>query len=230
MTEIVKEIATVINRPYKLPTPSAGPEYVQFVVVAGRADELKSIRANVDPYGDECWQWRPYYPEFEKSVGPFVQGVVASENLASGWLQPTASLPEELERAKGKNIVVVVIVDVWTIRLSSYHELMRKFDKRSFFNCAVLIPWNSQDGETEQNHDKLETALRVTFENKMASKDPRSFREGITSPEELDSELRDVLIEIRRRILETGEVFRKAVGESVIVQPQINGPGGVEPL
>ena len=225
LAAIAEEVATVINQPCKSLTRFKGPGYVEFVVVAGRESELIEVRTNVNAYGDECVDWRPYYPDFDKRVGPFVQNVASSEDFTSHCIHPASDLCEKLEQAKEKNNIVVVIVDAWTIRLQSYHDLMHEYDKTSFFNCAVLIPWNNQDDETEQKRDTLETALRITFENKTAAKDPKSFREEIVSFEQLDNELRDALIEIRRKILETGEVFRKAVGEAIIVQPQISGPG-----
>lgn len=232
LAAIAEEVVTIIEQPRKPPPRFKGPRYVEFVVVAGRADELTGVRTNVDSYGDECVDWRPYYPDFEKRVGPFIQNVAGDEDFTSNCLRLSDfgdELEQALEQAQEKKSIVVVIVDVWTIRLPTYHNLMREYDKRSLLNCAVLIPWNSQDDETKRHRDKLETALRVTFVNKMVAKDPKSFREEIVSPEQLESELRDVIIEIGQRILESREVARKAVGEGVIVQPQISGPGGGEP-
>lgn len=229
LVAIVQEIAGIIRQPRRPLPRFRGPRYVQFVVVAGRADELADVRTNVASYGNDALEWRPYYPSFQREVGPLVQHIASDEDFASGFLHLDPDLINKLEQAKRENNIVVVIVDAWTIQLPGYCDLMREYDARSFLNCAALIPWNTEDDETELNRDHLELALQATFSYKTIAKDPKSFREMITSPDQFDSELRDVLIEIRRRILETGQVMRRAIGEGIVVLPYISGPGGVEP-
>jgi len=244
ITEALKEYA---NNPYleraiaeyrsittsqnakEIPPPSRvkGPGYVEFVIVAGRASELGAIRAMVDSYGDECWHWRPYHPDSDKRVGPLIQSIASSEDFDSGLFQLAPDWTSRLDQAEKENSIIVIVVDPWTVRLAQYNSFMGEYDKRSYLNCAVLIPWNKRDNETAQNRDKLMTALQATFKSKMIVKDPKSFKEEIVSPEHLDAELRDVLMEIRRRILETGKVVRKAESEHIIVLPQIVGPGGI---
>jgi len=224
LTAIAREVKAIIDHP--VVRRYRGPSYVEFVLVVGRSNELAAVREDIESYGDEPVDWRPYYPEYERRVGPFVQYVVAREDFTSRFLQLAPDLIDKLNQAKAKNNIVVLIVDVWTIRLQRYHYFMREYDERSFLNCAVLIPWNDQNDETEQNRDTLENALRTAFQYKTVAKDPKSFREEITSFNQLDHELCDVLMEIRRRITETGEVARRAEAEGIIVQPQISGPGG----
>jgi len=225
LTAIAREVKTIIARS-KIVARYKGPGHVEFILVVGQSNELAAVREDIESYGDEPVDWQPYYPDYTRRIGPFVQYVVAREDFTSGFLQLAPDLIDKLNQAKEKNNIVVLIIDVWTIRLQRCHNFMREYDERSFLNCAVLIPWNDQNDETEQNRNMLENALRITFENKTVAKDPKSFREEITSFNQLDSELCDVLMEIRRRITETGKVARRAEAEGIIVQPQISGPGG----
>jgi FxsC-like protein len=236
LTAIAEEVASVLSpvetakRDTVLsvrPIRRKGPGHVKFVVVAGRDSELIAVRKNVDCYGDDSLDWRPYFPRHDRRAISLLQFVAACENLISSSLDLGPDIADQLRNAEGENTVVVIAVDPWSIRLAPYHDLMREFDGKSFLNCAVLVPWNNDDDETKTNRSHLMTALQITFTHRFADSNLKLFRNEISSPEQLERELRDVFIEIQRRILESGEVARRAEGEGIIVQPFISSPGGI---
>lgn len=199
---------------------NTGPRYVQFIYVAGRRCELQPLRQRLDGYGNEGgMDWQPYVPDYPEEVAIFAQGVAAAEKLRYESVPLGPDLVERLEAAERDNKIVALIVDTWTLRLEQYHRFMREYDRRSFLNCLVLVPWNPQDEETTRSRPLLEKALQVTFLNRMTVKDPHTFHDAVHSPHELRKRLSTALNAVRMRILNTAEVKRRAESERVIAKP-----------
>jgi len=225
MVEIVEEIARVIGQPSKQ-TARIGAGHVDFILVAGIENELKSIRSSIESYGRETKDWRPYHPAVDKRIATFIQNIASSEDYTSDFIEIKRDWINDLKQAEKKDRIILAIVDAWTICLDQYLNLIQEFDSWNSLNSGVLIPWNNLDSETNKKHQKLKDALRIAFRNKMTVLDPKSFREEVISLEDLEVTLRDMLIEIHKRIVETGEVIRRAKGDHDISLPTITGPGG----
>lgn len=225
MVEIVEEIASLIKQPAKQ-TLRIGAGHVDFILVAGIEDELKSIRSSIESYGRETKDWRPYHPTVDKRIATFIQNIASSEDYTSDFIEIRRDWLNDLKQAEKKDRIILAIVDAWTICLDQYLNLIQEFDSWNSLNSGVLIPWNNLDSETNINHQKLKGKLRAAFRNRMTVLDAKSFRDEVVSLEDLDVSLRDMLIEIQKRIVETGEVVRKARGDHDISLPNLTGPGG----
>ncbi len=205
------------------PSPDAqlsaayGPRYVQFVFVAARKDELHSVRNDVAAYGiDGGLDWRPFHPDVEQDVGILAQDVIQqldlpdSQRLHYQVLPASGNIVEEINEAKNRNIIVVIVVDTHTLQLAQYRQPMYEYDSRDFWNCVVLIPWNLADPETVDKIQSLDDHLRQTFPTKTIKSDRYLIRdpERIKSAEDLRREIQESLLTLRNNILFLGEVSR----------------------
>lgn len=203
------------------PNPgNVGPRYVQFIFVAGRRNEfeLQKLRQRLEYYGGEGGpDWQPYLPDLAEEIAILAMGVAASEKLRYEAVPLDESLIQRLDAAERDNKVVAIIVDTWTLRLEQYHKFMREYDRRSYQNCVVLIPWN-YDEETKLTEEKLKSAVQLTFVNRFLARDPNSFIDTIRSPEELKTHLGRALNAARMRIFTIAEVKKRAESENVIAK------------
>jgi FxsC-like protein len=200
---------------------TVGPRFVQFVFVAGRQAELRAVRGKVDLYGQDGRDWKPYYPEFSDEIELVAQEVAVGEKLRYEALPLDANLIPCLAKAEADNKIVALVVDTWTLQLDAYRRFMRDYDDRNFLNCVVLVPWNAKDDETTRSRAALEDRLRVTFLKRMLARDPASFLDAISSPDDLRKSLATALNAARMRILSAAEVKRRAEGDRAIAQPII---------
>jgi FxsC-like protein len=206
---------------------TAGPRFVQFVFVAGRRQEFQGtdFRKRLDYYGDEGGlDWHPYLPDVPDEVAIMAQEVAVAEKLRYEVLSLDDGIIGQLEEAQRRNKVVAIIVDTWTLRLQPYHAAMREYDRHLFSNCEVLVVWNNLDDETVTSRSSLQDAVRVTFLNRIGSKDT-SFLEWVGSPAELKTHLSATLNRVRMRIIEQTEVIKRVESAHVIAKPVITGPG-----
>lgn len=205
------------------PNPAhVGPRYVQFIFVAGRRHEfeLQKLRQKLECYGSEGGlDWRPYLPELAEEITTIAQGVAASEKLRSEMVPLDANLIQRLDAAERDNKIVAILVDTWTLRLEQYQKFMREYDKRSYPNCVLLIPWNLNDEETKLTQEVLQSAVQLTFVNRLLSKDPNSFIDTIASAQDLKANLSTALNTARMRILSVAEVKKKAESQQVFRKP-----------
>jgi len=199
---------------------SAGPRYVQFVFVAGRREELKVVRESLEGYGDQGGiDWQPYFPEVPEEIGIVAQSAAADERLHYEALQLDDGILDRLREAEGDNKIVAVVVDAWTLSLSSYASLMTKLDEQNLPNCVVLAPWNLGDQETVTRRQQLEDRLKGTFARRAVQNDTNSFDDAIASHDELKGHLSRALTAARGRILNVAEVKRRAGDGPVIARP-----------
>jgi FxsC-like protein len=201
---------------------NVGPGYVQFVFVAGRRDELRTLRQKLDFYGDEGGlDWRPYLPEVIEDVGIIAQEIAWRERLHYEVIPLDANIIQQLQKATQNNKLVVIVVDTWTLRVERYHELMQAYDGHNALNCILVVLWNITDDETVNNISILNDTILYTFPFKATSKDPNTFLDRISSLEELKRELTPSLNKARMRIISIAKVVRKMEGYQVIPKPTI---------
>jgi len=202
---------------------SEGVRRVDFVIIAGRRDEMRQVRNVVDSYGAGAVDWRPYSPSGR--IGATAQRIAAELNLTSGFLSLDSELSHRLARARAANNLVIFIVDPWTITIPQYRELIQAYDREHHYNCALLIPW-PEDPETRNNRMHLEESISLSFVTKTTMRDPHTFRDGVESSDRLEVELRESLVYAMANVLRAADVVRRAKSNRVISKPWITGPGG----
>lgn len=206
-----QEVTSAFDGPWmqgKLTAPGpgrGGPRVAKFVFVAGSMRELTGHRRNIDWYGPEGGRdWKPYLPLAEGDVGLLAQGIAFKGGFHYETVPLDDQFVERLQEAQRNNHIVLILVDAWTVRLPTYSDRTRAYDDQSFRHCAVFIPWNYKDDETEQERRQLEEDVKRAFPNKDA-KNPQLFRDAIDSDTKLRNQLRTTLNKIWKQITETGD-------------------------
>jgi FxsC-like protein len=204
----------------------ANPRYVKFIFLAGRRQELQPFRASLDPYGESGGEWRPWLPNPRDEVDLLVQDVIQRERLISeGPIPLDNELEKRLEEAENGNKIVVIVVDLWTLRLENYRKLMRDVvDPKQLVNCVIVVPWNPQDAEAVNQRQKLEALLQSTFVRRTANDSPDLLTQ-IDSATKMKDELARKLQYTKSKIIRRAEVLRKATGAETVALANIEGPG-----
>lgn len=213
--------------PVAQPQPvGANPRYVKFIFLAGCKQELQPFRASLDPYGESGGEWRPWLPDPRDEVDLLVQEVIQREKLISDGVIPLDSeLEKRLEEAENSNKIVVIVVDLWTLRLASYRKLMQDVvDPKQLVNCVIVVPWNPQDTEAMNQRQTLEDLLQTTFVKRTANDSPDLITQ-IDSATKMKDRLAAMLQVTRSKIIKRAEVLRKATGAEAIAFANIEGPG-----
>jgi FxsC-like protein len=177
-----------------------GPEYVYFVCVAGRKEELANLR-KVECYGDTGEDWQPFHPGLAETVLTLAQSAARMVPDVTDRLLPLKdTLVEELRGMERKQNMVLLLVDSWSILLRSYGPLMRAYDEAQLSNSAVLIPWNPEDLDTKANPN-LRDKVIGTFQHKASAEGPpERFRFPIETVTEFRTQLTQTLAWIRKQL------------------------------
>lgn len=241
LKDIVSAFAPVAAQAAAAPAPvAAAPprkiRHVRFVFVAGNPDEFDSTRAK-DAYLDSGGgDWRPFYPQATTRIHALVHSLVTDDELdfKSDELPLTARLREEVEKAYDERKIVIILVDAWTVKWKpEYQQILHDFDrdlKASTINCCVLVPWNSTDGEIQDEREAIEQTVKDTFDIRANIwKNPLFFRHAISSIDDLKDALRNVLTQIRaemqKRVDSAKPVPASIPKPSVSNEPQQSGTG-----
>jgi FxsC-like protein len=205
---------------------TAGPRFVQFIFVAGSRDELSKVRKSINYYGRRGDEWQPYLPEVEDQIIFLTGDVVWREKLIPRIVDLDQHIERRLEEAENENNIVVIVVDTWTLQLEQYSDFMRKYDRREFVNCVVMVPWNQNDSEAEESREALKGVIYSTFERKAVNKHPYTFYEWVSSPDALKRDLSVALNKARARVIEKSKRRKKAERQGVFIgKPIVEGPG-----
>jgi FxsC-like protein len=211
--------------PTAVPAPRArrsGPQHVYFVIVAAPQRELAEVRDELRHYGPEPFDWAPYRPELDQRISVFAQAVAADHNLSSR-LAEAAEVVAVLERAAGRNELVVLLVDVWTTRIDSYRQQLVEYDKRNEPSTAVMVPWSQYDAEATVNAEQLYQDLAMAFPKNIIRSDDL-FRIRIGTSAAFREQLAEVLVKAQSRVFRSGEVGRWTGAESWTERPMMQFP------
>jgi FxsC-like protein len=211
--------------PAAVPAPRVrrpGPQHVYFVIVAAPQRELAEVRDELRHYGPEPFDWAPYRPELDQRISVFAQAVAADHNLSSR-LAEAAEVVAVLERAAGRNELVVLLVDVWTTRIDSYRQHMVEYDKRNEPSTAVMVPWSQHDAEAIVNAERLYQDLAMAFPKNIIRSDDL-FRIRIGTSAAFREQLAEVLVKAQSRVFRSGEVGRWTGAESWTERPMMQFP------
>ena len=116
-----------------------------------------------------------------------------------GWIERIA----DADRA---DRLVILLVDPWAVQVERMRALLQEYDRHTFRNCALLLLWNDKDEETRAAWERLEEGVRAVFPHKTQSRD--SLFRTVRAAAELESEFRNVLAQLRRRVLHTAKLTR----------------------
>lgn len=219
--EVVMYAEEPVNEPVNM-----GPRFVKFIYVAGRRDELLTVREKVDPYGEigGC-DWIPYLPDVPDEVGITAQRVATNEVLFSEHAKLEGDIITLIKEARKNNNIVAIIVDTWTLLLPQYFNHMNKYDDHNFLNSVVVVAWNNKDEElTVEKRARLEARLRKAFDCNSTKADRNCFLE-INSYDELVQELPNLMNHARAWISKSAKVVKRAGYGPPMSKPIINGNG-----
>src|ERR1700741_1254428 len=135
---------------------------VNFIYVVGEKEELAPIRDNVSSYGSTSDDWRPFHG-IDKPIGMISQEQAMHLGLVSSVMPLNAEINKLVRQAEQDNVIVILIIDAWTLLVPRVNEILRTFDRYSFINCGIVSVMNERDRETVSMRDQLVTTLRTTF-------------------------------------------------------------------
>ncbi|HEX5870286.1 MAG TPA: FxsC protein, partial [Longimicrobium sp.] len=139
------------------PAPSGRDASVQVVyVVADRASMLP-VRRQVDVYGDDPLEWRPFG---SAPLHTTVEHTASAEKL---FLDVVPFDPDFFDRildAERSGLPVAVFVDPWALDIPSHAKLLRRLDERMPGNAAVLVVWDSTE-ETREDRARLQAMVQM---------------------------------------------------------------------
>ena len=172
-----------------------------FAFVAGKPTELVNKVKSVDRYrlkggGD----WRPFLPKTD-TMTYLASGSASNQNLFYREVPADGSLLDLIEAADKRKEIVVIVVDPWTLKLSSYQGLMKEYDKKNFKNCALLVSWSADGTETEQELQELRELVSETFEYKKSLRKMIPYRDDIRSITTLKGELIKILVNWKKKYI-----------------------------
>jgi FxsC-like protein len=200
---------------------NCGPGFAHFVFIAGQRGELQAIRSSVAAYDAEGRLWKPYVPAVDKPVALFTQRAATDADLQHEVLPISNALIDQLEGLDDTNTIVVLVVDPWTLHVQSYQDYMKKYDRRNFVSCAVVIVWNPNDPSDTLTPDQLQQKVRETFKNSLTNQN-LYIKETASSAEKLSEELVSTIVEIRRRLDTRGKILRPTLDSaSFATLPQV---------
>lgn len=192
---------------------------VTFVVAAASRGEMEGIRTTVDVYGDDWTDWRPYHPSCPDPIALRAQSVASSQHMLVGFDPIDEGIFQLLEKAQRRNEVVVIIVDPWAVGLDEYKRIFKKLDSLRYRTAAVVVPWESADVIEGKVRDALYLCLANWVESGKSA-----FRQDISSMEEFEKILGQMMVEIQNRILRWAEVHRRVQEEGPRARPILANP------
>lgn len=208
--ESVFRVSTDTGRAAETRRLPGGARAVQFLVIAGSAEELQRVRTDVAAYGDSNTEWMPCYPHHDDRIAPLIQGVAAEEGLMSHVVEQNnlsgdrQDLRGKLDQAKENRNIVLLVADNWSLLVDVYADIVREYDTYGHYNATAVVPWSRNDPEIAKRERDLINVLERTFENTRARAE-ETLRIWISDPDELREMIRIRLVAIRNRILSRSE-------------------------
>lgn len=212
-----------------------------FTYVAGGPDELPGLprklpQHRMQRYGSDGRDWRPFYPDYQDSVGNVAMLATAKQKLFYKEFPVDENLVTSIREAEKNRQIVILLVDPWTIRVKTYRELMEEYDRANFENCAVLVAWNSPDKLTKAQRQTLQKELNRTFKFRARYKRSVYYVDAISSNRDLRTTLAKTLVRLRNSLIETSDwqqgikdtaLSKRALEQGIALesQPIVSGPG-----
>jgi FxsC-like protein len=187
-----------------------GVKSAWLVYVAGAGDDYQGLRQHRDAYGASADEWQPYHPDAEAYLGAVATNVVSGMGLIPHPLAVSTRLVENLQDAEDTNTLAVVIVDPWSVKITTLQAAMRALDRARLTNCGVIIVSNQKDPEPPHEKADVEQQLRTVLSRIWLTRD-MYLQDAVHSEEDLRKALAVAIEQVRRRISDRGRLLR---GES----------------
>jgi len=155
---------------------SAGPAAVNFVYITPAAPP---------------WTWTPYPPPEENQIWKLAFDVARGRDFMPQPLRFDARLFDRLQDTSSLNEIVVFLVSTQSLSINTHQDLMRKYDRVSLANCAVLVIWPATANADERR--RIERLVRETFPSKVYNSNEIYFRNGIDSLDALRQAIEQTL-------------------------------------
>jgi FxsC-like protein len=211
--------------PVREDTVRPGPKNVDFIIVAGRTEQLRGKRENLGDYGTDPDDWSPYKPEV-KRLAVELQALASSEGMTSTITAVPSDMVKHVEAAIARNNVIVIVIDLWMFDADDYDRVMEAYTLFSKDHCAAMVIWNSRDVESNARKQELERKLRRIFREANTRWDPTTFRWDIDSLQEFRIHLRRSIVTVQQRIVRRPAVSSaRAMGVGLAAPPRVTGPG-----
>jgi FxsC-like protein len=196
---------------------------VRFVVVAGRREEMTSIREDVEFYGEERADWEPYRPQATQPLVRHAQMIAAEHLYYSEVGDDIAEIVEVIERAGLDGQLVVLLVDAWAVRLETCRAALAEVDRRGGTTTAVLVPISASDAESVRERPRLGAGISRVLARRSGRCDPM-LRIGPDSTDDFDDELGEILESARNLVFRTAPVRRTGPALSSRRRPILEAP------
>ncbi|MBM7857007.1 TIR-like protein FxsC [Lentzea nigeriaca] len=213
----------------RVPTTAAaavsGPKRVNFVVAVGSCEQMSTVRATLDAYGEGWDDWCPYVPDCVEPVVLKAQDVAVEQRMISGPVPAGRDLIDVLDLAQQRREIVVLIVDPWAVGLDDYRELLALLDTRRYNNVTIMFPGDEGEPRTLSNGVDAGDVLRLCIGNWLDDQS-RAVRQDLGTVAKFEDELKRALIDTRARIVNRADVARRVRQSGATTRPVLIGPEG----
>jgi FxsC-like protein len=197
--------------------------YVHFVVVAGGRDEMMVFRSQLQFYGNDAPGWAPYQPTLPDPLGVYASRLAAERRFDSE-VADIEGLFERIDAANRDNQIVILLVDVWAIRLDHHRAALTNYDELNEPTIAAMIPCNNEDFETQSQSAVLWHALGNVLRRNMIRVGDPMFRPYCPTLDSFDANLRETLEIAQNRVFVRGTVYGSPSARLAQHRPVLEGP------
>jgi FxsC-like protein len=169
----------------------AAPQHEMNAAQAEEDNPPRRLRTNTANYGRRGYYWQPYHPSVSVPVGQIASSAVTGYEYKPGDPDLAQRLLQEIQEADDEGEIAVIIVDPWTLRIRAYRDLMTQLDRQYTPKSCVIVPWNPDDEETQQNKNRLHAAVLLSFQR--LNGNPSRFRYPVHSSEALAQTIKEML-------------------------------------
>ena len=217
---------------------SLGPNFVQFVFVAGSPAEFMKeelmdeaekpyVRSQIESYLENGGRdWKPFYPMMSTRIRPVVAGLASGSGLELDVdeLECDERLADNVRDANDSRSLVIILADSWTLGLQKYRSILENFDRNLYKNCSVLIPWNENDPE----FTPLTAEERARLEGNLRRNVSRSFPNWSSVTKPLYFYSIRTASELNLKLVETLKALRESFINETMNNPTITIPKPIE--
>jgi len=192
-----------------------GPGVANFVFAAAKNQQLPIPAGR---YGSAAAEWRPFLPPVARTISDIARAAAKKHSLRYREILINDQLATELQNARDRKNLTVVLVDPGTLEIHEYRTV-GAFDTHTWEGASLLIPWNGvSDAWKTVALPSVATAFPIKSQLK-----PPAFLGPIYTADEFD-QLLDVTLADLRGALTRAETEKK---EKIDEAPaQIVGPRG----
>src|SRR5262245_3557446 len=191
-----------------------GPGVVNFIFAAARGTELALPAGR---YGPNSAEWRPFLPPVAQTISHLAKAAAQKHALRYREIVVNDQLGAELDGARDRKNLILVIVDAGSLRFPEY-RLVSVFDAHTWEGAALFLPWDDVPGAWD---GAALPAVAASFPIRSQLKPP-AFHAPIRSAEELESVLDITLTDLRAALTKV-ETEKKPKTDDA--PAQIAGPG-----